>query len=206
MSQQEFFSEEQDQDPRESQIQAEPYYWSTRPKSKTSDVPKNEHPSTYEELMPPYSYQAQDSTPYLSQQKNSAYRANTRQQRSHWEFDGDAFEQGYRPYSAYTMQWQVPAWARPQHNNKHTLRTAIFLVLGVLLIVPILKVMVFLLAGIAVLFGVALFAIILLGIALAFLVVFVSIAFLLFAALGGGRVRPWRRPNFRPWQRSPWGW
>jgi type IV secretory pathway VirB6-like protein len=169
-------------------------------------VPKNEHPSTYEDLMPPYSYQAQDSTPYLSQQKNSTYRAYTRQQRSHWDSDGDAFEHGYRPYSAYNMQWQVPVWARPQHNSKHTLRTAIFLVLGVLLIVPILKVMVFLLAGIAVLFGVALFAIILLGIALAFLVVFVSIAFLLFAALGGGRVRPWRRPNFRPWQRSPWGW
>lgn len=203
MRQQEFFSEEQE--PRGSQIQAEPYYWSTRPKSKSGNVPKNEHPSTYEESMPPYSYQAQDSTPYTSQQKKSAYRANTRQQRSHWDSDGDAFEHGYHPYSAYNVQWQVPAWARPQHNNKNILSTVIFVVLGLLLIVPLLKVMVFLLAGIGILFGVALFAIVLLLITLAFLAVFVPIAFLVLAAVRG-RVRPWRRRALRPWQRSPWGW
>src|SRR5947209_19644524 len=107
MSQQEMFSGEQDQRPLESEIQAQPYYWSTRPKAKTGDVPKNEHPSTYEESIPPYSYRAQESASYTSPQGNPAYRADARQQRS-----GGAFGQSDRPYAAYTMQWQVPSWAR----------------------------------------------------------------------------------------------
>src|SRR5437763_9302746 len=142
MNQQEFFSEGQDQQPLEREIQAEPYYRSTRPKAKTGDVPKNEHPSTYEESIPLYSYRAQESASYDSHQENLDYRENARQQRS--DFARDAFEQSYRSSTAYNMQWQVPSWARPQHNHSKGLRTAVFIVLGFLLIVPLLKLLFFL--------------------------------------------------------------
>ena len=90
MNQQEFFSEGQDQQPLESEIQAQPYYWSTRPKAKTGDVPKNEHPSTYEESIPPYSYRAQESASSTSRQEHPAYRAKAHQRRS--EAAGGVFE------------------------------------------------------------------------------------------------------------------
>ena len=160
MSQQEFLSEESAFLPLESEIQAQPYYQSTRPK--TGDVPKNEHPSTYEESIPVY-------------------------------------EHGYRPYTPrsytpYNVQWQVPRWARPQHNNGKGLRTAVFVVLGLLLIVPLLKVIAFLLVGIGVLLSFAVFAIVLLPIILAFLAVFAAFGLLILAALGVP-IRSWRSPR-----------
>jgi hypothetical protein len=201
MNQQEFFSSEQQ--PLESEIQAQPYYWSTRPKAKTGDVPKNEHPSTYEESIPPYSYRAQESASYTSRQEIPAYRADARQQRS--ASDNYAFEQSYRPYTAHNMQWQVPYWARPQHNNGKGLRTAVFVVLGLLLIIPILKIMVFLLAGIGILLGVALFAVALIPIIIAFLALLAAIAMMVLALFG---IRPWRfrGRGFRPWRGSFPGW
>src|SRR5690242_4752664 len=137
MNQQEMFSGEQDQQPLESEIQAQPYYWSTRPKAKTGDVPKNEHPSTYEEAIPPYSYRAQETASSTPRQENRGARANAGQHRS--DTPRDAFERSYQPSTAYNMQWQVPWWARPQHNNGKGLRTAVFVVLGLLLIVPLFK-------------------------------------------------------------------
>ena len=196
MNQQEFFSGEQNQQPRESEIQAQPYYWSTRPKAKTGDIPKNEHPSTYEESIPPYSYRAQESASSSSRQEHPAYRAKVHQRRS--EAAGGVFEQGYRPYTAYNMQWQVRSWARPQYNNGNGLRTAVFVVLGLLLIVPILKFMFFLVAGIGILLGIAVLAIALIPIIIALLAVFVVSALLVLGLFG---IRPWRfrRRGFRSW-------
>ena len=160
MSRQEFLSEESAFQPLESEIQAQSYYRPTRPK--TGDVPKNEHPSTYEESIPTY-------------------------------------EHGYRPYTPrsytpYYAQWQAPPWARPQRNNGKGLRTAVFVVLGLLLIVPLLKVVAFLLVGIGVLLSFAVFAIVLLPIILAFLAVFAAFGLLILAALGIP-IRSWRSPR-----------
>jgi hypothetical protein len=187
MNQQEMFSEEQDQQPLESEIQAQPYYWSTRPKARTGDAPKNEHPSTYEESIPPYSYRAQESGSYPLDQEDAAYRANVRQHRS--DSARDVFGQSYRPYTAYTMQWQVPPWARPQHNNGNGLRTAVFVVLGLLLFVPLLKLLFFLIAGIGILLGIAVLAIALIPIIIAFLAVFALVALMVLGMFG---IRPWR--------------
>lgn len=203
MNQQEFFSGEQDLSPQESEIQAQPYYWPTRPKAETGDMPKNEHPSTYEESVPPYSYRAQEGASYTSRRENPTYRTNARQ---HWsDSDGDAFERGYRPYTAYYMQWQVPSWARPQHNNGKGLRTAIFVVLGLMLIVPLLKIAAFLLAGIGILLGIAVFAIVLLPLVIAFLAVFAAVALIVLTLFG---IRPWRfrERAFRPRHGGLWGW
>ncbi len=198
MNQQEFFSsEEQEQQPLESEIQAQPYYWSTRPKAKTGDTPKNEHPSTYEESIPPYSYRAQESASYDSRQENPAYRANAGQQRS--DFTRNTFESSYQPYTAYNIQWQVPWWAQPQHNNGKGLRTAVFVVLGLLLVIPLLKLMFFLVAGIGILLGVAILAVALIPILIVLLAMFAAIALLV---LGGFGLRPWhlRGRGFRRWR------
>jgi len=197
MNQQEMFSEEQDQQPLESEIQAQPYYWSTRPKAKSGDVPKNEHPSTYEEAIPPYSYRAQESASSTPRQEKRAYRANVGQRRS--DFVPDAFERGYQPYSAYNMQWQVPSWARPQHNNGNSLRTAVFVVLGLLLFVPLLKLLFFLVAGISILLGIAVLAVAVIPIIIALLAVF-AVSMLMVLGLFG--IRPWRfrRRGFRSWR------
>lgn len=196
MNQQEMFSEEQDQQPLESEIQAQSYYWSTRPKARTGDAPKNEHPSTYEESIPPYSYRAQESVSYPLDQEDSVYRANARGHRS--DSAGDAFGQSYRPYTAYTMQWQVPSWARPQHNNGNGLRTAVFVILGLLLFAPLLKLLFFLVAGIGILLGVAVLAIAFIPIIIAFLAVFVVVALVVLGMFG---IRPgrFRRRAFRHW-------
>jgi hypothetical protein len=192
MNQQEMFSEEQGQQPLESEIQAQPYYWPTR--AKTGDVPKNEHPSTYEEAIPPYSYRAQESASSIRRQENRAYRTNARQQRS--DTGADAFEQGYRPYTAYNIQWQVPWWARPQDNTGNGLRTAVFVVLGLLLIVPIFKLLFFLVAGIGILLGIAVLAVALIPIVIALLAMFAVSTLMVLGLLG---IRPWRfrRHGFR---------
>src|SRR5947209_14741049 len=106
MSQQEMFSGEQDQRPLESEIQAQPYYWSSRPKAKTGDVPKNEHPSTYEGAIPPYSYRAQEDISYSLDQEYMGYRADARQSSSEY-----AYGPSYPRSTASTPQWQVPWWA-----------------------------------------------------------------------------------------------
>jgi hypothetical protein len=203
MHQQEMFSEEQDQQPLESEIQAQSYYWSTRPKARTGDAPKNEHPSTYEESIPPYSYRAQESVSDPLDQEASVNRANARVHRA--ESARDAFGQSYRPYTAYTMQWQVPPWARPQYNNGNGLRTAVFVVLGLLLFAPLLKLLFFLVAGIGILLGITVLAIAFIPIIIAFLAMLAVIALMVLGLFG---IRPWRfrRRTFRHWGRGFQGW
>ncbi len=116
-------------------------------KSKSGDVPKDEHPSTFEASIPPYSYRAQDTT-YAHNSADPAYNAHPHEmdtrarqyRRRHFSPDGDALENGYRPYQRQErMQYQVPSWARPQqHNGPHVLRWLVLIVLGIVLIKPLL--------------------------------------------------------------------
>ncbi len=189
MSQQEFQSQEYK---KQSQAEEE-VYTSQRIRShkkKTGAMPKYEHPSTYDETIPPYSYRAQDAN--RSQQKQQETRetreargeSRTRQQ--NFSPDGDSFETGYRPYQNI-WQRQTPLWARPQPRTRNLGRTIFFVILALLFIPIMFKVLLILLGILAIFaFGFLFFALIVLAIG--------AIAF--FAL---------RRALRRPW-RTSWHW
>src|SRR2546430_5461123 len=76
-------------------------------KAKTSEMPKNDHPATFEQSIPPYAYPAQDGISAQEHHKqrrtNEQYARPTRNMSGNQRFspDGDALEHGYRPYRHY---------------------------------------------------------------------------------------------------------
>jgi hypothetical protein len=126
----------------ESSIQR-PTSWSNS--SRTGDVTKNEHPSTFEEdAIPPYSYPAQDRRRPGGEQTQSKQQTTSTRSQQHFSPDGDALEHGYRPY-------QVPFWTRPQpQRRRFALRSLLLIILLILLIklIPILAALVLTLLGI----------------------------------------------------------
>lgn len=213
MSQQEMYPQSQEGD---SEIPAQPYYWSTAPKtSKTGDMPKNEHPSTFERSIPPYSYQAQEAqqreqepetryahTDKLGQGRMAQSKQEGARRQRRFSPDGDAFEQGYRPFPTGQQWQQAPWWARPQRNNLGVFRWVILIGLAVLFAKPLLFILVLLLKGIGLLLGLAAFAILLpIMIVLVLAGVFSVMALIALSALGvpirprtvWGRWRSYRR-------------
>src|SRR5947207_6272259 len=96
-------------------------------KAKTSEMPKNDHPATFEQSIPPYAYPAQDGVNARAQrsegEQQTASRQQARQSQSmhgnqRFSPDGDALEHGYRPYRQYNYNGGrgVPLWARPQRG------------------------------------------------------------------------------------------
>ncbi len=153
MSQQEFEPQQNERPLNNQENEARPYYWSMKPNS--GNMPKNEHPSTFEDSIadmppvPPYSYPAQDKASQTQQQYATHTTSHQqRRQRQRFSPDGDSMEYGYRPYAAYNMQ--VPPWARPQRNKMPVGRVILFVVLAVLLAKPLL----FLLSGLIIFAGV----------------------------------------------------
>ena len=144
MSQQQLVPEPQDGSSSGSQGNEELY---KRPykSARSSNMPKDEHPSTFEETIPPYSYRAQDRiTQNTPDPRNSAHlhetNAHERQsRRRRFSPDGDALENGYQPYRQQQRTYnQVPSWARPQqHKNTHFLRWIIMLALVIIFIKPL---------------------------------------------------------------------
>ena len=141
-------------------------------RSESNDGPKDEHPSTFEDSIPPYSYQAQSST-FNDQQASveGVGREGPRPQ------DGGGSEQRYRPsYNQYNPQWQVPSWARPQrHKGNKVVRWIVLIVLALLLIKPIVFLATIVLGALALILGAVVLALllpilILLGILLTFAV------------------------------------
>lgn len=229
MSQQEMYPQSQGQEQAHDsdvEIQAQPYYWSTQPKT-TGDMPKNEHPSTFEDSIPPYSYPAQDSVqqpytppsePYTEQfgqklreeQPKSTGQQQGQAQKQQFSPDGDAFEYGYRPYRQ-PRSYQASPWARPQRSasNRKAFRWMILIGCAFFFYKPILFILAHLLTGIGILFGLAAFAILLpIIIILVLLGVFSVMALIVLSALGVP-IRPgrmwgqWRRYNGR---RRRWRW
>jgi hypothetical protein len=184
MSQQEFVPQsQQEQEQQGSQAGRSDnrhtlYYWST--KSKTGTMPKTDHPLSYEQPVPPYSYHAQDRAEQMYiQQEEARY---------------DPPQYGSRPYNM--QQWQqVPPWARPQRTNKGVLRWIIAITLGLLLIKPLLVLAAIILAGVGIVFFVILIPVLLIfGILLAFAIT----ALIVLAALGMPLRFDWlRRPRAR---------
>ena len=156
-----------------------PASWSSR--SRTGDVTKNEHPSAFEEPLPPYSYHAQDQRAReeparTTTASTSRTRPGTQQQRSQrLSLDGDALENGYRPY-------QTPFWARPQRQNRGQVLRIIILVMLIMLLVKMLPLLATL---IITLLGIGLFLVLLpILIVLISVLVFGSIVLFILSRLG----------------------
>lgn len=190
MSQQEFAPREQRQEGEAGAYTQQSFYRSN--KGKGGDLPKNDHPSTFEEFVPPYRYQAQDGP------SRRATKADRRQQeqrtRRGLSPDGDALENGYHP-ERQAHVYQVPPWARPQHNNRGVLRWVIGIFILILLIKPILMLLGFLFVALA---GITIIALIIpLLIFLFLFIMFFVLAIVIFFMFV-------RRSRNRTWRRGPW--
>ena len=177
---------EQAQDNEQTYTQ-HPYHRST--KHRAGDRPKDEHPATFENSIPPYSYQTQEygSAQQAEQTANpgAAEQERPRQDRSNTR------------YNAY---WQVPSWARPQQQKGNkVLRWIVLIILAVVLIKPIIVLITIILGAIGLVIGVALLAILLpILIILGILLAFVAMVLIFLAMLGV----PIRRGRFRIRSRS----
>lgn len=212
MSQQDFYPQSEE-NKENADIPVQPYYWST--KQKTGDMPKNEHPSTFEESIPPYGYKAQDTASSASsasstQKQQSEQRSGaTYEQRTHqrkgFSPDGDAFETGYRPYATMQQQY-APPWARPQRNRMGPWRWIILIALGFIFLRPLLWIAGILIAAIGVLFGAVLLAVLLPVIIIVALLAVFSVMALIVMAVLGIPFRPWRWRGYRGRWRGGRSW
>ncbi len=195
MSQQEFVPQSQGKSEQYLEEEEENYGQTYRvEKSKTSDMPKSEHPSTYEDSVPPYSYRAQDSVADTQSPIQRERPASRQRQQQQFSPDGDAFESSYQPYRSQQQQ-QVPPWARPQRNNKPILRWVVLILLGLALIKFILPIIAF--VGIVLVGGILLLLTIVLGI----LVALVIPVLIILGMLGVPWRLWWFRGNsFRRWR------
>src|ERR1051326_3110857 len=96
-------------------------------KAKTREMPKNDHPATCEQSIPPYAYPAQDGVNARAQWQEGEQQATSGQQarqtqgvhgNQRFSPDGDALEHGYRPYRQYnyTGGQGMPFWVRPRRS------------------------------------------------------------------------------------------
>jgi len=114
-----------------TEIHAQIYSWPRR--SKTTDLPKSDHPATFEDSLPPYSYPAQDQA-MLTQQPKA-------EQSGQWRQQAQTNARGtYQPYSQYNAQHQAPWWTQPQDNAMDTSKWIglVLLALVVLVSIPML--------------------------------------------------------------------
>jgi len=108
--------------------------WLLRSKGRKQGEPKSEHPSTFEESIPPLSYRAQDSGQASSTSSQNVGATSVPTDTASPDADAGAAETAQRPYSQFTGSWQVPSWARPQKNNNFW--TIWFYVLAAVLALP----------------------------------------------------------------------
>jgi hypothetical protein len=112
-----------------------------------TDMPKYEHPSTFEASIPPippYSYRAQETQQQARQQASSTQSRRYEQRTQTRGDDPDAFENGYRPHGPYTQhttqqqtfRFRVPQspfpWLRQQSRTRNRTLLIVFIVLAVL--------------------------------------------------------------------------
>ena len=207
MSQQEFVPRSQDQqsdgqdavnDEEEIYQPQYPYHWSGTFKKESG--PRDEPPSSYAEPGLPRGYSAQGDATRAGQQKSTPNAAGQQWARNRgwgagqpWSSNGDAFEQGYRPYSSSNSwqggqgQWNVPPWARPQPRRRGSMGWVVILLVFVMFMI---RPLTLLLAGI----GIGIFGIIL---PIIMIVIMLSILrFILRAAFWPGRYRRFGRGPF----------
>jgi hypothetical protein len=136
MSQQEFEMGQQANQKNSSNEEDEihqpqyPYSWSG--KMNKEGVPRDEPPSNYDATVMQQGYRAQ--TPNTPNIPTNQAQVSNQYQNIPPVGDGDAYEQGYRPYRSQSTQRQgVPPWARPQVHPYNPVRFAliILVLLGV---------------------------------------------------------------------------
>ena len=133
MNQQEFEPESQSNQQHSSNEDDEiqhpqyPYSWSGN--LNQEGVPRDEPPSSYDATVMQQGYQGQTSSNANDPGSSSQSRTQGRYEYVAPEGDGDAYEQGYRPYNAFNRgQGQgVPPWARPQPHPRRPARFALIL-------------------------------------------------------------------------------
>ena len=140
MSQQEFemgsLSNQQNSPNEEDEIHQPQYPYSWSGKINPEGVLRDEPPSSYDATVMQKGYQAQ--TPNTTNAPGSQQsKVNSQYQYIPPAGDGDAYEQGYRPYNTYNRNQGVPPWARPQQHTRNPARFAfiilVLLVVGVLM-------------------------------------------------------------------------
>jgi len=195
MSQQEFEpgtqSNQQDALNEDDEIHYPQYPYSWSGKLNSEGVPRDEPPSSYNATVMQEGYKAQTSAnaniPGSSQQQVNAQYVSP-------DGDGDAYEQGYRPYNAYNAAQSgqgVPPWARSRRRPRNPARFG-FIIL-ILLIIAMLQGMLHggLLLGFA--GGILLLTLSIILVPLVLLLVILGIIMRMFRPR---RVRYWRH---RPW-------
>ena len=205
MSQQEFEmgsqSNQQNSSNEEDEIHQPQYPYSWSGKINPEGVPRDEPPSSYDATVMQQGYQAQTSN--TTNAPGQQAQVSSQQQYIPPTGDGDAYEQGYRPYNAYnrTQSGQgpgVPPWARPQQHSRDPVRFAfiILVLLGVGILMAIFGSMGSVLGFIGGAIG-ALILVILFIILVPLLILFVIFG-VIFRMLRPGRTRYWYR------RRGPW--
>ena len=105
--------------------------WLAQGKGKTYEGPKSEHPSTYDESIPPLSYRAQNSGQTSSTSFPRVGASPAPMDQGGGVSPSHADQRVGGPYSQYNGGWQVPSWARPQQNNDVGAWLFILLVIGI---------------------------------------------------------------------------
>ena len=201
MSQQEFEMEsqsnQQNSSNEEDEIQQPQYPYSWSGNLHQEGVPRDEPPSSYDATALQQGYRAQ--TPNTANVSKQQAQKNQQYQYIPPAGDGDAYEQGYRPYRARNARTTgVPPWARPQEHARDPVRFA--LVILVLLAVSVLMVIFGSMGSVLGFIGGAIGAIIL--VLLFFIVVPLLILFVIFGII----FRMFRPRRARRWyrRRGPW--
>jgi hypothetical protein len=142
MSQQEFEmgqqANQQNSSNEEDEIHQPQYPYSWSGKINKEGVPRDEPPSSYDATVMQQGYRAQ--TPNTPNAPTQQAQVSNQYQSIPPAGDGDAYEQGYRPYRYQGTQGQrVPPWARPQPHPRNPARFAfiILVLLGVSLLMVI---------------------------------------------------------------------
>jgi hypothetical protein len=174
-----------------------PYSWSG--KLNQEGVPRDEPPSSYDATVMQQGYQAQTpSNVNVPVPGASQSRTGGQYEYIPPQGDGDAYEQGYRPYNgAQSGQGQgVPPWARPQQHPHNPTRFAfiILVLLGVAFLMAIL-------GNMGSFIGIAGGII---GAIIVFLLFVIMIPILILFVIFGVIFRMFRPRRVRYWRRGPW--
>jgi hypothetical protein len=110
-------------------------------KHQASSMPKSEHPSTYDDSIPSYSYHAQDGTTFTqpTRAESTGQQEQSSQRRSS-NFAGTSFENNSRPYSQYKTQQQTPLWVWPRFKGRNIVKVLLLLTLAGILLTAVVTV------------------------------------------------------------------
>jgi len=207
MGQQEFEmgsqSNQQNSSNEEDEVHQPQYPYSWSGKINPEGVLRDEPPSSYDATVMQQGYRAQ--TP------NSTNASGSQQAKVGSQYhnippagDGDAYEQGYRPYNTYNSNQSgqgpgVPPWARPQQHSRDPVRFAfiILVLLGVGVLMAIFGSMGSVLGIIGGTFG-ALILVLLFIIFVPLLILFVIFG-VIFRMIRPRRTRSWYRRHGSWW-------